>query len=233
MDVASIVAENLADVRGEIAAACDRAGRDPDAVTLVAVTKYADLVWVRALLAAGHWSLGESRPQQLVERAELLADKVPEWHMVGHLQRNKVRRTLPVATWTHSVDSLRLLEAIERIAAEDDLRPRVLIEVNVGGEDSKEGFSIDGIRDAWDDVSKCEHVEVGGLMTMPPQSEPDEVRACFRRLRELRDELADRSHGEQPLPHLSMGTSGDYPIAVEEGATMVRVGRTLFRGLRE
>lgn len=231
MDVQSVIEANLADVRSRIAAACERSGRDVGSVKLVAVTKYAELAWVRALLDAGHDSLGESRPQQLVERAELLADRVPEWHMVGHLQRNKVRRTLPVATWTHSVDSLRLLETIDRIAAEDELRPQVLIEVNIGGEDSKDGFSIDTVRRDWEEICSCEHVSVAGLMTMPPRADDEAVRAYFRTLRELRDELADRSHGDRPLPELSMGTSGDYPIAVEEGATMVRVGRTLFEGL--
>ncbi len=230
--VRKTVAENLAGVRASIADACEHAGREVDEVELVAVTKYAELDWVRPLLELGVRSLGESRPQQLVERAEQLEGV--DWHLVGHLQRNKVRRTLPATACIHSVDGMRLLQAIDRIAGEEGLRPRVLLEVNVSGEASKDGFSVESVRASWPDVLACDHVDVAGLMTMPTFTEdPAEQRLAFRSLRELRDELKALSDGRLPLTELSMGTSHDFAAAIAEGATMIRLGRTLFRGLRD
>jgi PLP dependent protein len=228
---ADVIAANLARVRAEIAAAAERAGRPADDVRLVAVTKYARLEWVRLLPGLGVRTLGESRPQQLIERADALAGAGIEWHLVGHLQRNKVRRLLPVAACTHSVDSRRLLEAIDRVAGEEGLRPRVLLEVNLAGEATKDGFTPEGLRGDWDDLRRLERVDVAGLMTMPPLADEPELRRLFGGLGSLRDELRDRSHGDRPLPELSMGTSGDYPLAIECGATLIRVGRTLFDGL--
>lgn len=222
---------NLADVRARIEAACAKAGRDPHEVTLVAVTKYAELQWVRELVEMGHTELGESRPQQLVERVEQLPAEI-DWHMIGHLQRNKVRRVLPIARLIHSVDSLRLLAAIDRIAGEDDLRPRVLLEVNVSGEEAKHGFAPAEVREQWNTIASYERVEIGGLMAMAPRVDhPADARPYFRRLRELRDELA-ATPTAATLPELSMGMSGDFDIAIEEGATLVRVGSGLFEGLR-
>src|SRR5258708_31738848 len=136
-----------------MAAACGRAGRDPGSVTLVAVTKYAELEWIRTLVGLGVIELGENRPQQLAARAQAIEAKV-HWHLIGHLQRNKVRSILPLTTLIHSADSLRILEAIDRIAADLDLRPRVLIEVNLSGEVAKHGFQLDALRAEWDDVLK-------------------------------------------------------------------------------
>jgi len=221
------VADRLTSVRSRIAAACGRAGRDPGSVRLVAVTKYASIEAVRELLALGHRDLGENRPQQLLERASLLDGFAPTWHLIGPLQRNKARKVLPVAALTHSVDGPRLLEAVDRLAGELSLRPRVLLEVNVSGEETKHGLSPEELREAWLRVASCRHVEVTGLMTMAPYAEdPELARPVFRALRHLRDELA--AEGPLALPELSMGMSGDFEVAIEEGATIVRVGSSLF-----
>jgi len=224
------LAANLKNARQKIEAACNRCSRSPDSVRLVVVTKYARLEWVRELLSLGVSDLGESRPQQLVERASLIAEPV-RWHFIGHLQRNKVRRVLPLATLIHSVDSFRLLDAIDRIAAERNIPQHVLLEVNIAGEQRKHGFSPDELAAGWETVLGCSHLRVDGLMTMAPfNDDPESVRPVFAGLRALRDQLADRSPSSISLPELSMGMSRDFEIAVEEGATIVRIGSDLFRG---
>ncbi|HUQ72936.1 MAG TPA: YggS family pyridoxal phosphate-dependent enzyme [Planctomycetaceae bacterium] len=214
---------NLAAIHACIADACQQAGRPADAVQLVAVTKYAEMESIRALYDLGHRDFGESRPQQLVERAKQLPDDV-RWHLIGHLQRNKAALVLPYVSLIHSVDSLRLIEQLDRDAARLNLSPRVLLEVNVSGEASKDGFDPDALRAAWPQLQS--HVRITGLMTMAPQTDdPAAARPVFARLRALRDELATDA---LPLPDLSMGMSGDYPAAIAEGATIVRVGSAVF-----
>ncbi len=224
------IAANYARTTGRIEEACRRAGRPAEDVRLVAVTKSAEIGWIEALLALGVRDLGESRPQQLCERA-LLVDKPVAWHLIGHLQRNKVRKVLPVAGWIHSVDALSLLQRIDEIAGELGVRPRLLLEVNVSGETAKHGFEPEELAAAWPALSAVSHVEIAGLMTMAPWSEsPEAARPVFAGLRLLRDRL----RGSRPsiaLPELSMGMSGDFEVAVEEGATLVRVGTSLFEGL--
>ena len=230
---------NYQSVKQRINTACRRAGRDPASVTLVAVTKYAHLDWVRCLVELGVVELGESRPQQLVERAQEMGAHVDwhlpvHWHLIGHLQRNKVRSVLPHITLLHSADSLRLLEFIERVARELELRPRVLVEVNLSGDDAKHGFQADELLIAWDQVQNLERVQVEGLMTMATYSpDPENARPAFVRLRELRDELRSRSDEKtkSQLQHLSMGMTGDFEVAIEEGATIVRIGSALWDGL--
>jgi pyridoxal phosphate enzyme (YggS family) len=241
--VESRIAENLARIRAGINAACRRAGRSPGDVLLIGVTKSAQLEWIEALVAAGVLDLGESRPQQLLERAERIrasqetqlvakGERQPvRWHLIGHLQRNKVRKILPVARCLHSIDSLSLATRIDGLAAELGLRPRILLEVNASGEASKDGFAPDQLSAAWTALCTLSHVEIVGLMTMAPFSEdPENSRMTFRRLRELRDPLA-AAPGTPALPELSMGMSGDFEVAIEEGATMIRVGTSLFDGL--
>ena len=228
---------NLAAVRERIAAAAIAAGREPDGVTLVAVTKYADDAQVRGLLGLGVRDLGENRPQQLVERAERFAEDPPvRWHQIGQLQRNKVRKLLPAARLTHSVDSEKLLAAIDRVAGEEgpvfpDGGPAVLLQANVSGEASKSGFAPDALRRLWErGPDRFPHVAVRGLMTLAPAAEPGGVEAVarpvFAGLRELRDELG----GAGRLPILSMGMSGDFEAAIAEGATHVRLGSVLLDG---
>jgi PLP dependent protein len=228
--VKSVIAANYARIRDEIEGAAQRAGRPPSEVSLVAVTKSAQIPWIEALLALGVRDLGESRPQQLVERAALFGETV-RWHLIGHLQRNKVRKVLPAVAWIHSVDTVDLLQQIGDVSQELGLRPRLLLEVNVSGEASKNGFRPEPLRAAWPSVVALSNVEVAGLMTMAPLAEePEAARPVFAALREFRDELAARS-SQLALPELSMGMSGDFQVAVEEGATTVRIGTSLFEGL--
>ena len=233
MTIEERISENHRAVRQRIEAACARAGREPAGVGLVAVTKYARLEWVRALVGLRVVELGESRPQQLVARSHELLEPV-HWHLIGHLQRNKVRATLPVTELIHSADSVRLLEAIERIAGELDLRPRVLIEVNLTGEEAKHGFRAEELEAAWGELLRLERVRIEGLMTMAAYADdPEQARPTFARLRELRDRLqsASRAGARATLPELSMGMTGDFEVAIEEGATLVRIGSALWEGL--
>lgn len=226
----SQIAENYERVRQQVTAACRRAGRAESEVTLVAVTKYAEMEWVQALLQLGAKDFGESRPQQLAERVPLLPNGI-RWHLIGPLQRNKVRATLPLVSLIHSVESVRLLDRIDRIAAELERRPRVLLEVNVSGEETKHGFSPRALEDAWERMLAFEYVRIEGLMTMAPFSDdPEEARPVFAELRELRDRLTSRSSGTA-LRELSMGMSNDFTVAIEEGATLVRIGSSLFEGV--
>lgn len=221
--------QNLARVQARIAAACRRVGRDPADVELVAVTKSAPLDWIRHLPELGVRKLGENRPQQLVERAAQVSGV--EWHLVGHLQRNKVRSVLPHTALIHSVDSLRLLQRISDVAGELQQTVRVLLQVNVSGEASKQGLAPEELLQAWPAFDAVPHVEIAGLMAMAPLADdPEAARPTFRGLRELRDRLV-RLPGEPRLPTLSMGMSHDMDVAVEEGATVVRIGSALFEGL--
>jgi hypothetical protein len=233
--VESRIAENLARIQMRIGAACRRAGLDTAEVRLVAVTKSARLDWIESLIALGVRDLGESRPQQLLERAtdvsqlQVIGEPI-RWHLIGHLQRNKVRKILPVAACLHSVDSLSLTTRIDGLGIELGLRPRVLLEMNVSGEASKDGFTPSLLAAEWPSLCKLRNVEIAGLMTMAPFSEdPEDARPTFERLRELRDRLA---RDLPQLRELSMGMSGDFEVAIEEGATLVRVGTSLFEGLQ-
>lgn len=228
-----ILAQNLHRVRERIEAACERAGRPTSDITLVAVTKYADMAWVRALIDLGVTDLGESRPQQLAARAAELPATI-QWHLIGHLQRNKVELVVPVAGRIHSVDSVRLLEAINKESRRLGRCARLLLEVNVSGESSKDGFDPDSLLDAWPTICRLDAVQIDGLMTMAPLTTSiEETRPIFCALRSLRDHLVTLTDGRWMLPDLSMGMSGDFEIAIEEGATLVRVGSSLFEGLSQ
>ena len=225
------LADNLQRVTAEIESACARAGRSPNDVTLIAVTKYAELPWVHRLVELGVRNLAESRPQQLIERAEQFPSDI-RWHLIGHLQRNKVKQVLPRTVLIHSVDSPRLLERIAEVAAESSLRPRVLLEINVSGESAKDGMSIADVTSQWDAMQAVPHVDIVGLMTMAPLADdPEAARPVFRELRQLRDTLAARAAPHVKLTELSMGMSGDFVVAIEEGTTLVRIGSRLFEDL--
>lgn len=222
------MAANLAAIRSRIAAASEAAGRT-EAVTLVAVTKYAELDWVRGLRGLGIDDLGEARPQQLAERVPLI-DPPPRWHLIGQLQRNKVRsaiESLGPGGMIHSVDSVRLLDRIVAVAESMGTPPpSLLLQVNITGEGSKSGFEPAAVAAALD-----RDAPVDGLMTMAARRTPDDPdgpRRAFDRLREIRDRLATP---DRPLATLSMGMSGDLEDAVAAGATHVRIGSALFEGL--
>jgi PLP dependent protein len=230
-DLSAQIAANLDAIRTRIAQAARRSGRRADNVRLIAVTKYARPEWVRALVDAGQLLLGESRPQQLIERAADLPDGI-EWHLIGHLQRNKVRAVLPHAALIHSIDSVRLAERISELAGQLSLTSRVLLEVNVSGEGSKDGFVPETLHRQWPELRVLPHLQIAGLMTMAPASDdPQDARQTFAGLRKVRDRLRHDSADPTELVELSMGMSGDFEVAVEEGATLVRVGSALFEGL--
>jgi len=232
MNKADRIAENLALVRERIATAAARSGRSPEKIMLVGVTKYVDAPVTRMLFAAGCRELGESRPQQLWEKAESLADADVRWHLVGHLQRNKIRKTLPRKPWIHSIDSAKTLEAVDRIAAELDLKADVFLEVNTSGEAAKHGLPPADVSQLLETAATLDHVRVHGLMTMASLTGGKDVaRQNFADLRELRDRLAPNCPEDVSLRELSMGMSGDFEIAIEEGATIVRVGSALFDGV--
>lgn len=216
----------LETVQARIAAAAARAGRAADAVELVAVSKTFPAETVRAAWEAGQLVFGENRVQEA-------AAKIPElpgtlrWHLIGHLQKNKVRRALPLFELIHGVDALDLAEAIDRVAAEEGLFPRVLLEVNVAGEATKFGFRPDALERDLDALLVLPRLQIEGLMTIAPLADdPEKSRPHFAALRELRDSLAARAGA--PFATLSMGMSGDFEVAVEEGATLVRVGSAIF-----
>ncbi len=225
------IAENVADIRERIARAAQRSGRAAERIALVAVTKYVSAEMIRPLVAAGCLELGESRPQQFWEKAAALADLPIRWHLIGHLQRNKVRRTLPLVAMIQSVDSQRLLVAIDEEASEMDPIP-ILLEVNVSGESAKHGFSPDEIEPLLAELPNHANVSVRGLMCMAGfEGGPDEARRDFATLRQLRDRLRPACPPGVTLDELSMGMSGDFEEAIEEGATIVRVGSALFEGV--
>jgi len=227
-----LIAANVAHIGERIAAAAQAAGRDPAEIKLVAVSKYVDAATAALLVDAGCRSLGEARPQQLWEKAVAPELASVEWHLIGRLQRNKIRRTLPLASLIHSVDSERLLAAINDEAATLGMTSRVLLEVNCSGDATKQGFTSDEIRALLPALPNYAHLEVAGLMTMASLDGDDAVaHANFAALRTLRDELARESPPNVTLPELSMGMSGDFEIAVAEGATLVRIGSSLFEGV--
>ena len=222
----SSIESRLAVVRNEIAAAAARARRDAGDVTLVAVSKTHPPESVSAVLAAGQGIFGESRVQEARAKIPLVPGRA-RWHFIGHLQRNKIRHALPLFELFHGVDSLEIARDIERIAGEDGASPTVLIEVNVAGEASKFGFSPERIRSQIEELLALRRLTLAGLMCIPPpQPRAEMARRFFVTLRELRDQL-EREY-RISLPQLSMGMSGDFAVAIEEGATLVRVGTAIF-----
>ena len=222
----SSIESRLAVVRNEIAAAAARARRDAGDVTLVAVSKTHPPESVSAVLAAGQGIFGESRVQEARAKIPLVPGRA-RWHFIGHLQRNKIRHALPLFELFHGVDSLEIARDIERIAGEDGASPTVLIEVNVAGEASKFGFSPERIRSQIEELLALRRLTLAGLMCIPPpQPRAEMARRFFVTLRELRDQL--EREFRISLPQLSMGMSGDFAVAIEEGATLVRVGTAIF-----
>jgi PLP dependent protein len=220
------VAQNLECVLEQIAEAANKGGRSPNDITLVAISKTHEAEKVRAAFDAGQQLFGESRVQEARVKIPLLP-AAARWHFVGRLQRNKVRHALPLFELFHSVDSLDLARDMNRIADEEGLRPRVLLEVNVAGEGSKIGFTPEALRSQMETLLGLSRLTIEGLMTIPPLTPEAELsRKHFAVLRELRDQFA--TEFEVALSHLSMGMTGDFVVAIEEGATLVRVGTAIF-----
>ena len=223
---------NLESVMRRIAEAARRAGRPAEAIRLVAVTKKTPLAWIPALVACGAHDLGENYPQELWSKVDALSElrDTVHWHLIGHLQTNKVKKTLPMVKLIHSVDSLKLLRTLDDAAGAMADPPGVCLQVNTSDEPSKHGWTPEQIMSDAEHIAGCKVIPVVGLMTMAALGSTGETaRGSFTRLRNLRDQL--RRETDLPLGELSMGMSNDFETAIEEGATLVRVGSALFEGV--
>jgi pyridoxal phosphate enzyme (YggS family) len=230
-DRSAIIEQNVLAVRERIARACERAGRDPAEVTLVAVTKSVEPEVAELLLDAGVGDIGENRVAEAERKRALLGGR-GVWHMVGHLQRKKVKKALPLFSVIHSVDTIRLIEEISRRHDPSGRPVEVFLEVNVSGEASKYGFAPQEVFEAARSACELPGLALRGLMTMAPYDpDPEASRPVFRQLRELLEALRGRLEPGAECGFLSMGMSGDFETAVEEGATHVRIGTALFEGL--
>jgi pyridoxal phosphate enzyme (YggS family) len=236
--------DNLKRVEQRIADSCAKAGRDPKEVRLVAVTKYATPDVIRTLVDLGVTEIGESRAQELARRAAVIKEWIsrrtasagpneePRWHLVGHLQRNKVRHVLPWVHMIHSVDSLRLAEEIDAAAAKLDQRVPVLLEVNASGESSKGGVAVAATTHLAEQIASLRHLNLRGLMTMAPLTDDASIlRHTFQRVREVFEEIVGERLCGAEFRELSMGMSNDFEYAIEFGATYVRIGSALFEGI--
>jgi hypothetical protein len=222
------VSENFKVVMDRIASAAKRAGRDPSSVRLVVVTKTVDRDRIAEVVAAGAAILGENRVQEAKEKIEALG-RIASWHLIGHLQTNKAKYAVKLFDLIHSVDNLELAAEIDRQAAKIGKAQDILIEVNIAGEASKAGMAVKGAPALVREAARLKNISIQGLMTMPPYSEnPEESRPYFTVLRELAETIAKGNMPNVSMQELSMGMSGDFEVAVEEGATLVRVGTAIF-----
>lgn len=223
-----MIAENLKVVRENIRKACEISGRNPEEVTLIAVSKTKPVSMLKEAYEAGAVIFGENKVQEIQDKYDQMPTDV-HWHMIGHLQRNKVKYIVDKVEMIHSVDSVRLAETIEAEAAKKNLVVPILIEVNVAEEDSKFGVHTDQVSELISAVSRFPHIRIKGLMTIAPFVEnPEENRSVFRKLKELSVDIAQKNIDNVDMNVLSMGMTGDYEVAVQEGATMVRVGTGIF-----
>lgn len=227
-----MVRENLEAVQGIMRDACERAGRPGDSVALIAVSKTKPLELVQEAYEAGARDFGENKVQDLLDRIEALPSDI-RWHMIGHLQRNKVKYIVGKVAMIHSVDSLRLAEEISRESLKRQVETDILIEVNVAGEESKFGVCLSETVSLVEEIAKLPAVHIRGLMTIAPFVEDaEENRQIFRNLKQLSVDIERKNIDNVNMSALSMGMTGDYPVAIEEGATYVRVGTGIF-GERE
>lgn len=225
----TMIAKNLKAVTQRISRSCEKSGRSADAVKLVCVTKEAHLAKIEEVLALGVKDIGENRVQDALVKYKAIGDRAV-WHLIGHLQTNKVRDAVGITSLIHSVDSLRLMEAIDKEAKRIGKIQDVLIQVNTSGEESKFGISQDEVISFFKEAALYPNISISGLMTMAPEVEdPEEARPCFRKLRELRDELNAVRCTQYALRILSMGMTNDFEVAIEEGSSLVRIGRAIFK----
>lgn len=223
-----MIKDNVKRVLEDIAETAVKSGRNPEDVTLVAVTKTVTAKEAQEVMDAGVLTLGENRVQSLLEKYEILKDK-PQWHLIGHLQTNKVKYIADKVSLIHSVDSFKLAAEIDRKFKELNKTAEILMQVNVSGEESKFGISPDESLTLLEEILNLSNVKVKGLMTMAPLvATPDECRKYFAELKKLSQNIADRKYENVSMQHLSMGMSGDFREAIMEGATIVRVGSALF-----
>lgn len=222
------IIENYQNVENRVAAACARAGRDRAEVTLIAVSKTKPVEDIQALIDYGVTNFGENKVQEMCAKEEVIT--VPlSWHMIGHLQRNKVKYLMGRTCLIHSVDSLRLAQEIQKEAAKAGIVCPVLMEINIGNEESKGGIGIDEAETLARQIAELPNLNLKGLMCIAPfVDDAEENRECFRRMRAKRDELAALAIPGTDIRELSMGMTGDFEVAIEEGATLVRVGTAIF-----
>jgi pyridoxal phosphate enzyme (YggS family) len=223
------IADRLAGIRERIAAAARSAGRDPSSIRLIAVSKTFPIQAIREAYAAGQREFGENRVQEALEKIAAGGDLEIKWHLLGHLQTNKAKKAAPAFSTIHSVDSVELLQKIDMAAADADRTPELLVQVDLAGEATKFGLRPADVPRLFDAAVQCRAARVVGVMTLPPIPEsPEDARPWFRQLRDLRDKwLADRVPASM-LAELSIGMSGDFEVAIEEGSTMVRIGTAIF-----
>jgi PLP dependent protein len=222
------ISQNLQEIQQRLREAAQRAGRDPAGVRLVAVTKTVGLSRLQEAVAAGHTLFGENYVQEAKAKIAALGPGLT-WHFIGHLQSNKARAAVELFDLIHSVDRLRLAQALDQAASRLDRVQNILLQVNLAGEQSKSGAAPEDVQDLLSDIGKMPHLRVLGLMTMPPWfPDPEEARPYFRALRELRDRLRGLDLVDGALAELSMGMTGDFEAAVAEGATLVRIGTAIF-----
>ena len=223
-----MLTENVIEVEKNIQAACDRAGRSREEVRLIAVSKTKPVSDIEEVLTTGILDYGENKVQELSDKYDVLPKNI-RWHMIGHLQRNKVKYLIGKTVLIHSVDSLRLAEQIEHEAAKADTIMNVLIEVNVAGEESKFGTTCNEAIELVRAVAALKHVKIKGLMTIAPFTDtPEDNRIYFKKLKQLSVDIKSKNIDNVDMDELSMGMTGDYEVAIEEGATMVRVGTGIF-----
>jgi pyridoxal phosphate enzyme (YggS family) len=229
MDLHSTIALNLADARARIQKAALAADRRPEDVRLLAVSKTFSLEHIRAAAAAGQEDFGENRVQEALQKIDGSADLKIRWHLVGTLQSNKVRKAVPRFSAIHSVDSLRLLQAIDAAASDARVAPEVLVQVDLAGEATKHGAAPAEAKEIVKGAARCRSARLVGLMTIPPfLDDPEDVRPYFAQLRDLRATLIGEGIDPAGLRELSMGMSHDFDVAVQEGATIVRLGTAIF-----
>lgn len=223
-----MLAEKLAFVRKNIDESCQKAGRSNKEVTLIAVSKTKPVAMLQEAYDAGARVFGENKVQEIMDKYDQLPSDI-HWHMIGHLQRNKVKYIIDKVSMIHSVDSLRLAQTIEQEAAKKDLCMPILVEVNVAEEESKFGLKVEEVVPFLEEISVYPHIQVKGLMTIAPfVDDPEENRAIFRKLKKLSVDITGKNINNITMSVLSMGMTNDYQVAVEEGSTMVRVGTGIF-----
>ena len=222
------VAENIKNVRERMNAACLRAGRDPKEVTLISVSKTKPVSMLMEAYEAGERDYGENKVQEMCEKMEVMPKDI-HWHMIGHLQTNKVKYIVGKTSLIHSVDSLHLAKEIQKQAIKHDCSCDILVEVNIAGEASKFGTSRDEAISLVEEIAKLDHIHIKGLMTIAPfVDDPEDNRQYFRDIKQLSVDIAQKNIDNVSMNVLSMGMTGDYTVAIEEGATMVRVGTGIF-----
>ena len=223
------ILENLAQIKKRLHIACSSAGRDPEQVRLVGVTKTVAIEPIRQAVAAGVSVLGENYVQEARRKIDQLADLKPEWHFIGHLQSNKAKTAVELFDWIQTVDRESLALALNREAVKKEKFMPVLIQVNVGGEETKSGAAPGDVLPLYRSLSKMEALQVRGLMTLPPYCDnPQDVRPYLQKLKRLLEQLRQAAERPEQLTELSMGMSHDFEVAIEEGATLIRIGTALF-----